>query len=94
MIELRFKTLKLVLAFVIPTYALSVTQGSPCFDVCEGSTSTAQDDIVCTDRDFTSTDEGTVLSECMTCLHGSDHRNSFLSDSTLFLSKSSSAWKS
>lgn len=70
--------------------ALSVFPGSPCYNTCDGSSPTQQSDIVCTDSDFETTEAGQILSSCLTCLHASNYQNGILTDSTLFICKTSS----
>lgn len=64
---------------------LSSLSGSPCYDTCQGSNTTVQSDLVCTDEDFETTPNGIVLEECISCLANSSYSVGPVSDSMLFL---------
>lgn len=92
--ESEVKMAKLSLATVIATIssvsALRVSPGSPCQTSCVSASSpgnaTGNNDIVCADDQYSSTDAGKRYKTCMTCLQGSTYvdKSSSQSDQAWF----------
>lgn len=84
----RFRTsCVFILSFALQAQCLSVSQGSPCYDLCNGDQATSLDDIVCTDDDFASTNKGKLLERCVACLETSSFQNGRMTDPICFLCK-------
>ena len=78
--------------------ALQATPGSPCTDLCIGSSQSSDksesklsditgDDVVCNDFEFSSDKAGKRFQRCMTCLQESDYAKGAESDLDWFLCK-------
>ena len=73
----------LLLSHIAPrAAALYVTEGSPCWDVCNDPTNTTSSEIVCLDAAYNDTTTGEDFQKCISCALESNYTdpNSQLSD--------------
>ncbi|PWY86012.1 hypothetical protein BO70DRAFT_360823 [Aspergillus heteromorphus CBS 117.55] len=73
----------LLLSHLAPSAtALYVTEGSPCWDVCNNPTNTTSSEIVCLDDEYNSTTTGQDFQKCVSCALESNYTasDSWLTD--------------
>ncbi len=84
-----------LLALASSSWALQVTPGSACADVCldqkngnpsePNASTTGLSDIVCNDDDYSTTSVGVKFKSCLSCLQTSTSVNGSESDTAWFL---------
>jgi hypothetical protein len=52
-------------------YSLRSTQSGPCNSTCDGAHGTATTDLVCGDSDYSNTNQGKHMKDCLLCLQNS-----------------------